>query len=121
MSKLIIAILLFLLGNILIWVQTNGQFLWKWFKNDPHDHFVFLEMVPLTISICFGNVFVFENGTFLNISGESGFGQITAEFSINKGVEKAKETGICVFGQRKAVSRTEIFEARYFRGNCKYS
>ena len=41
---------------------------------------------------------VFENGTFLNISGESGFGQIAAEFGINKGVEKAKETGICVVG-----------------------
>ena len=41
---------------------------------------------------------IFEKDTFLNISGESGFGQIAAEFGINKGVEKAKETGICVVG-----------------------
>lgn len=35
MNKLIISILLFLLGNILIWFQTNGQFLWKWFEKHP--------------------------------------------------------------------------------------
>jgi|TARA_R110001592_G_scaffold20489_4_gene83034 hypothetical protein len=45
MSKLLITIILFCLGNILIWFQTNGQFLWRWF--DKH---------PVFLSIVFGGV-----------------------------------------------------------------
>lgn len=41
MSKLIVAILFFMIGNILIWFQTNGQFLWKWFEKNP----IFLSIV----------------------------------------------------------------------------
>ena len=43
MGKLITGIILFLLGQALIWVQTNGQFVWPWFKKNP-----------LAISILFG-------------------------------------------------------------------
>ena len=35
MSKLALGVLLFTLGQILIWIQTNGQFLWKWFDKNP--------------------------------------------------------------------------------------
>ena len=35
MNKLVLAILFFCIGNILIWFQTNGQFLWKWFERNP--------------------------------------------------------------------------------------
>ena len=31
MNQLTLAIVLFTLGQSLIWLQTNGQFLWKWF------------------------------------------------------------------------------------------
>jgi hypothetical protein len=41
MSKLVIAILFFMIGNILIWFQTNGQFLWRWFEKNP----IFLSIV----------------------------------------------------------------------------
>ena len=34
MSKLLLSILLFLTGQILIWFQTNGQFLWEWFAKN---------------------------------------------------------------------------------------
>jgi hypothetical protein len=34
MSKLAIAISLFLSGQILIWFQVNGQFKWKWFAEN---------------------------------------------------------------------------------------
>jgi hypothetical protein len=27
--------LLFVLGQALIWFQSNGQFIWPWFKNNP--------------------------------------------------------------------------------------
>lgn len=33
--KLVYGALLFLLGQSLIWIQTNGQFVWPWFKKNP--------------------------------------------------------------------------------------
>ncbi len=45
MNQLVIAILLFTLGQSLIWIQTNGQFLWKWFDKNP-----------LILSIVFGTI-----------------------------------------------------------------
>ena len=35
MSKLFMSAALFLMGQTLIWFQTNGQFLWPWFKRNP--------------------------------------------------------------------------------------
>ena len=35
MMKLVIAAVLFTLGQVLIWYQTNGQFKWKWFADHP--------------------------------------------------------------------------------------
>jgi hypothetical protein len=35
MNKLLLVILFFLIGHILIWIQTNGQFLWKFFDKNP--------------------------------------------------------------------------------------
>ena len=35
MNKLIAAFCLFFLGQVMIWVQTNGQFVWPWFKKNP--------------------------------------------------------------------------------------
>jgi hypothetical protein len=35
MVKLLIAMLLFTFGQTLIWFQTNGQFKWKWFSENP--------------------------------------------------------------------------------------
>ena len=47
MNQLTIAILLFFAGQTLIWVQTNGQFLWKWFDKNP----LFLSIVYGTIHV----------------------------------------------------------------------
>mgnify|MGYP001601208626 CR=1 FL=1 len=35
MSRLLIGMLLFLLGQIMIWYQTNGQFKWDWCAKHP--------------------------------------------------------------------------------------
>jgi|SRR6056300_10716 hypothetical protein len=35
MRNLITGSLLFVLGQSLIWFQTNGQFIWPWFKRNP--------------------------------------------------------------------------------------
>jgi len=43
MSKLVAAFCLFFLGQTMIWVQTNGQFVWPWFKRHP-----------LAVSVLFG-------------------------------------------------------------------
>ena len=43
MNKLLLAFLLFFTGQTAIWIQTNGQFVWPWFKKNP-----------LTVSIIFG-------------------------------------------------------------------
>lgn len=32
---LLYGFLLFVLGQALIWIQTNGQFIWPWFKKNP--------------------------------------------------------------------------------------
>lgn len=32
---LLYSFLLFFLGQALIWIQTNGQFIWPWFKKNP--------------------------------------------------------------------------------------
>ena len=35
MRNLIIGMVLFFIGQALIWIQTNGQFVWKSFKENP--------------------------------------------------------------------------------------
>lgn len=33
--KLFIGFILFIIAQSLVWVQTNGQFVWPWFKKNP--------------------------------------------------------------------------------------
>ena len=35
MNNIVIALLLFTLGQAMIWFQTNGQFVWPWAKENP--------------------------------------------------------------------------------------
>mgnify|MGYP000288570840 CR=1 FL=1 len=35
MKHLILGILLFFCGQSLVWLQTNGQFVWPWIKKNP--------------------------------------------------------------------------------------
>ena len=35
MNNLTLAVVLYLIGQTLIWFQTNGQFKWEWFANNP--------------------------------------------------------------------------------------
>jgi len=35
MSKLLVGFLLFFIGQVAIWFQMNGQFVWPWFKKNP--------------------------------------------------------------------------------------
>ena len=35
MNNLILAFLLYIVGQSMIWFQSNGQFVWPWFKENP--------------------------------------------------------------------------------------
>ena len=35
MKNLIYGVVLFIVGQSMIWFQTNGQFIWPWFKRNP--------------------------------------------------------------------------------------
>ena len=45
MKPLLIGSVLFIIGQSLIWIQTNGQFVWPWFKKNP-----------ITISVVLGSI-----------------------------------------------------------------
>tara|TARA_Y100001937_G_scaffold11332_1_gene14010 strand:- start:1022 stop:1363 length:342 start_codon:yes stop_codon:yes gene_type:complete len=45
MSKFLIFVLFWCLGSVLIWVQTNGQFLWSSFEKNP-----------ILLSVVFGTI-----------------------------------------------------------------
>lgn len=56
MKNLIFGVTLFTIAQALIWVQTNGQFVWPWFKKNP-----------ILISILGGTLisYIFIKGTWL--------------------------------------------------------
>jgi hypothetical protein len=43
--KLVYGAILFTLAQVLVWFQSNGQFLWPWFKRNP----LILSMIGGTI------------------------------------------------------------------------
>ena len=59
MNNLILAFLLFFVGQGLIWFQSNGQFVWPWFKQNPW-----------TISLIFGTLasYIFIKATAAAVS-----------------------------------------------------
>lgn len=56
MRNLVYGIILFLVAQSLIWIQTNGQFVWPWFKKNP-----------IIVSVVGGSIisYMFIKGTYL--------------------------------------------------------
>ena len=56
MRNLIYGVILFVIAQSIIWVQTNGQFVWPWFKKNP-----------LLVSLMGGTLisYIFIKGTWL--------------------------------------------------------
>ena len=56
MKNLIYGVILFTIAQSIIWIQTNGQFVWPWFKKNP-----------LLVSLMGGTLisYVFIKGTWL--------------------------------------------------------
>ena len=60
MSKLIIGIILYTFGQSLIWFQTNGQFKWKWFADNPFA-VACIFAIPISYGFIWGTKFVVEH------------------------------------------------------------
>jgi hypothetical protein len=60
MIKLLTAVGLFTLGQVLIWYQTNGQFKWKWFAENPFL-VACLFAVPISYSFIVATKFIVEH------------------------------------------------------------
>ena len=59
MGKLVIGIVLFLIGQALIWFQTNGQFFNSWAKENP----VYMALIfsfPISYMFIYATTFVVE-------------------------------------------------------------
>ena len=60
MNKLLIGILCFAFGQIIIWYQTNGQFISKWAKEHPLIMAVTFG-VPISYSFILGTKYIVEH------------------------------------------------------------
>lgn len=59
MNKLILAMILFVFGHILIWYQTNGQFVWPWFKKNPLA-VALIFAIPISYSFIIATKYIVE-------------------------------------------------------------
>jgi hypothetical protein len=63
MKYLIYTIVLFLIGQSLIWFQTNGQFVWEWIKKNPF----LVSLMGTPIAYIFIKASYFSNQYFNNL------------------------------------------------------
>jgi hypothetical protein len=63
MRFLIYTFLLFLIGQSLIWFQTNGQFVWEWIRKNP----LLISLLGTPISYIFIKATFFSQQYFGNI------------------------------------------------------
>ena len=92
MIKLVIAAVLFTVGQVLIWYQTNGQFKWKWFADHPFI-VACIFAVPISYSFIIATKYVvsyFDGllwpGRFIGFAtGMIAFGIITCLY-MNEGI-----------------------------------
>ena len=92
MNKLLLGILLYTVGQALIWYQTNGQFVWPWAKNNP-GYMALIFSIPISYGFIWGTTYVVEHfdgqlwpGRLVGFSlGMIVFAVLTAHF-LNEGI-----------------------------------
>ena len=100
-SKIIIAIVLFIIANILTWFQVNSQFLWTWWKERPFMT-VLIYSIPTSLSFFYAWKFSVEAmGDKLWPAKMIGFGVSTIVFTgltyimLEEGL--SEKTLVCLF------------------------
>tara|TARA_Y100000593_G_scaffold77679_1_gene143913 strand:+ start:1181 stop:1525 length:345 start_codon:yes stop_codon:yes gene_type:complete len=92
MSRLLIGMLLFLLGQIMIWYQTNGQFKWEWCAKNPFA-MALIFSIPISFAFIIATKYVvgyFDGqlwpGRFIGFAtGIASFAVLTS-FYMNEGI-----------------------------------
>ena len=59
MNKLLLGMLLFFAGQALIWIQTNGQFIYKWAKDNPFG-MALIFSIPISYMFIYATKYVVE-------------------------------------------------------------
>tara|TARA_Y100001973_G_scaffold87297_1_gene131104 strand:+ start:406 stop:750 length:345 start_codon:yes stop_codon:yes gene_type:complete len=59
MNKLLIGIILFTVGQALIWIQTNGQFINKWAKENPF-WMAIIFAIPISYMFIYATKYIVE-------------------------------------------------------------
>ena len=59
MNKLLIGFILFILGQALIWIQTNGQFIWKWAREHPL-YMALIFSLPISYMFIYATKYIVE-------------------------------------------------------------
>jgi hypothetical protein len=97
-KSLLFSILIFAFGQTLIWFQSNGQFMWTWFKNNPL--LVSLLGVPISYLFIYATKLSYEHFGALWPGRMIGFTTGVLVFSIlaqtlmSEGI--TLKTGICL-------------------------
>jgi len=79
MSKLYIAIILSVLGNIIAWFHMNAQFKWEWAKS---FWWVLLGGIPISFLFFYGTRFSYEHFQQYWAVRPIGFGVATITFAV---------------------------------------
>jgi len=99
-KNIIIIIILFAIGNILAWFQSNSQFLWKWWYDHPMTT-ILIYSIPTAFTFYFGWRFAVEAfGGSLWSARMFGFGVATIIFAVMSYVFKGEgitvKTAVCL-------------------------
>ena len=78
---MIIAIILFAIGNVLAWFQSNSQFIWKWWYDHPIST-ILIYSIPTSFAFFFGWRYAVESMGTLWSARMLGFGISTIIFGL---------------------------------------
>ena len=59
MNKLLLGMILFFVGQALIWIQTNGQFIYKWARDNPFG-MALIFSIPISYMFIYATKYVVE-------------------------------------------------------------
>ena len=79
--SLIFGSLMFLIGQILVWFQTNSQLIWEWWKDKPIATSL-IYALPISLFFWYGTKYIYESTSELWTVRLVGFGMSYLTFPI---------------------------------------